>query len=306
MELPTDEDLTLGLDEVEIGLDNAHTDHLEQVDASKNKKKKIRGLILMHDVTRIKSTGEKTVVETMKMEYLLARMGRSFNLSLDVVYIIISPSHMHLGRRGYANLAQDMDEILDKAPNEESPNDALTQALGIPKYGRRVRGVGGFITPTVYFHQAKPRKSNKEKVLENVVKEKNGIATSVPPVSLTSKKKVVEEEEVIATRPMTKNEVKASRPMTKEVEVTSEPSNLPIQLKYLDMLKGALMIFQSQNNLKKTRKTTFWKAVKSFVIKDSNLSLPIAHTYPPFKHGYGTTKQQRRAQAMCMTMHVKV
>ncbi|KAL0539414.1 hypothetical protein IC582_023626 [Cucumis melo] len=63
MELPTDEDLTLGLDEVEIGLDNAHTDHLKQVDASKNEKKKTRGLTLMHDVTRIKSTGEKTVVE---------------------------------------------------------------------------------------------------------------------------------------------------------------------------------------------------------------------------------------------------
>ncbi|KAL0556179.1 hypothetical protein IC582_004689 [Cucumis melo] len=63
MELSTDEDLTLGLDEVEIGLDNAHTDHLEQVDASKNEKKKTRGLTLMHDVTRIKSTGEKTVVE---------------------------------------------------------------------------------------------------------------------------------------------------------------------------------------------------------------------------------------------------
>ncbi|KAL4030872.1 hypothetical protein IC575_009126 [Cucumis melo] len=63
MELPTNEDLTLGLDEVEIGLDNAHTDHLEQVDASKNENKKTKGLTLMHDVTRIKSTGEKTVVE---------------------------------------------------------------------------------------------------------------------------------------------------------------------------------------------------------------------------------------------------
>ncbi|KAA0051213.1 uncharacterized protein E6C27_scaffold1250G00120 [Cucumis melo var. makuwa] len=150
-----------------------------------------------------------------------------------------------MSRRGYANLAEDMDfgpanmwkkaqtkidegyinedaqqvaneidEILDKAPNEESPNDALTQALGTPKYG------------------------GQEKVLENVVKEKKGIAASVPPVSLTSKKKVVEEEEmkeeeVIATRSMTKNKVKASRPMTKEVEVTSEPSNLPIQLKYI-------------------------------------------------------------------------
>ncbi|KAA0066224.1 uncharacterized protein E6C27_scaffold21G002460 [Cucumis melo var. makuwa] len=302
---------------------------------------------------------------------------------------------------GYINedvqqVANEIDEILDKAPNEESPNDALTQALGTSEYGGRVRGVGGFITPTVYFHQAKSRKSKnvdatqqiidenetlrkrireleqkvqsiptskhgscskskvqkKEKGLENVVKEKKGIATSVPLASLTSKKKVVEEEEVkeeevIATTLMTKNEVKSSRPIKKEVEVTSEPSNLPIQLKYilryaervmvdgssfsfqlplelfgisrksyvlredvidfcnmqkvktlsmvayitdhwslviinpyddvvyhLDSLRTssrddikyvtnmALTIFQYQKNLKKTRKTTFWKAIK--------------------------------------------
>uniref|UniRef100_A0A9I9EGB1 Uncharacterized protein n=1 Tax=Cucumis melo TaxID=3656 RepID=A0A9I9EGB1_CUCME len=78
----------------------------------------------------------------------------------------------------------------------------------------------------------------QEKVLETVVKKKKGIATSIPLISLTSKKKVVEkekvqEEEVIATRSsISKNEVKVSRPMTKEVEVTSEPSNLPITLKY--------------------------------------------------------------------------
>ncbi|KAA0059909.1 uncharacterized protein E6C27_scaffold108G002120 [Cucumis melo var. makuwa] len=208
------------------------------------------------------------------------------------------------------------DEILDKAPNEESPNDALTQALGTPEYGGRVRGVGGFITPTVYFHQAKPRKSNKvdttqqiidenevlrkrireleqkvqsiptsehgscskskvqekEKFLENVVKEKKGIATSVPPVSLTSKKKVVEEEEVkeeevIATTPMTKNEVKSSRPMTKEVEVTSEPSNLPIQLKYIlryaerVMVDGSSFSFQLPLEL-------FGISRKSYVLRE--------------------------------------
>ncbi|TYK01407.1 hypothetical protein E5676_scaffold29G001050 [Cucumis melo var. makuwa] len=175
-------------------------------------------------------------------------------------------------------LATARDEILDKSPNDESSNDALSQTLGTLEYGRRVHGVGGFITPIVYFHQAKPRESNKvditqqiidenetlckrireleqkiqniltsehgscsksklqkkEKVLENVVKKNKEIATSIPPISLTSKKKVVEEEEVITTRPsISKNEVKALRPMTKEVEVTSEPSNLPIQLKYI-------------------------------------------------------------------------
>ncbi|KAL0549111.1 hypothetical protein IC582_013591 [Cucumis melo] len=66
MELPIDGDLTLGLDEVEIGLDNAHTNQLEHIDASKNEKKKTRGLTLMHDITRIKSAREKTVVEYNK------------------------------------------------------------------------------------------------------------------------------------------------------------------------------------------------------------------------------------------------
>ncbi|KAL0536308.1 hypothetical protein IC582_025252 [Cucumis melo] len=141
----------------------------------------------------------------------------------------------NMSRRGYANLAEDMDEIFDKSPNDESPNVALSQALGTPEYGGRVRG---------------------EKVLENVVKEKKEITTSVPSISPTSKKKVVEEEEVkeeevIVTRPsISKNEVKALRPMTKEVEVTSEPSNLPIQLKYIlryderVMVDGSSFLFQ--------------------------------------------------------------
>ncbi|KAA0064042.1 uncharacterized protein E5676_scaffold111G001210 [Cucumis melo var. makuwa] len=154
---------------------------------------------------------------------------------------------------------------------------------------------------------SKSKVQEKEKVLENMVKEKKEIATSVPLISLTSKKKVIEKEEVIATRSsISKNEVKASRPMTKEVEVTSDPSDLPIQLKCIlryaeKVLKyvfvdpslisaghstreiraqnlcsrlmtskqdqlvvafynpRALTIFQSQKNLKKTRKT-FWKA----------------------------------------------
>uniref|UniRef100_A0A9I9E738 Ubiquitin-like protease family profile domain-containing protein n=1 Tax=Cucumis melo TaxID=3656 RepID=A0A9I9E738_CUCME len=266
------------------------------------------------------------------------------------------------------------DEILDKSPNDESPNDALSQALDTLEYGGRVRGMGGFIAPTIYFHQAKPRKSNKvdttqqiidenealckrireleqkvqniptskhgscskskvqenmERVLENVVKEKKEIATSVRPTSLTSKKKVVKEdevkeEEVIVTRPsISKNKVKALRPMTKEVEVlilthyrfeevfklvivrlirarnlcsrlmTSKQDQLVVApynhgdrwslvvinpyddvVYHLDSLRTSsrddikyvtnmvLTIFQSQKNLNKTRKTTFWKAVK--------------------------------------------
>ncbi|KAA0058937.1 hypothetical protein E6C27_scaffold98G001140 [Cucumis melo var. makuwa] len=217
MELSTDEDLTLGLDEVEIGLDNAHTDHLEQVDASKNEKKKTRGLTLMHDVTRIKSTGEKTVVEYNENGIPIGENGhklqsfigscvhhhipithaswkgafvvdgrskkaimktagvsfRQFKSWLTTQYIIpfmdepqllIDPPSL------YAHIIDRPDEILDKAPN-----DALTQALGTPEYGRRIRGVGGFITPTVYFHQAKPRKSNKVDTTQQNIDENEAL-----------------------------------------------------------------------------------------------------------------------------------
>ncbi|XP_050936273.1 uncharacterized protein LOC127144405 [Cucumis melo] len=314
MELPTDEDLILGLDEVEIGLDNAHTDHLEQVDASKNEKKKTRGLTLMHDVTRIKSTGEKTVVEynengipigenghklqsfigscvhhhipithaswkvvpTELKEKICSMVERAFVVDgrskkaimktagvsfrqfkswlttqyiipfMDEPQLLIDPPSLYahiidkpvwqefvrsrmssefqklrreqqdrrkrskythnMSRRGYVNLAEDMDfgranmwkkartkkdggyinedlqqvaneidEILDKAPNEESPNDVLTQALGTPEYDGRVRGVGGFITPTIYFHQAKPRKSKKVDTTQQIIDENEAL-----------------------------------------------------------------------------------------------------------------------------------
>ncbi|KAA0043051.1 hypothetical protein E6C27_scaffold75G001380 [Cucumis melo var. makuwa] len=476
MELPTDEDLTLRLDEVEIGLDNAHTDHLEQVDASKNEKKKTRGLTLMHDVTRIKSTGEKTVVEYNENGIPIGENGhklqsfigscvhhhipithaswkgafvvdgrskkaiiktagvsfRQFKSWLTTQYIvpfmdepqllIDSPSlyaHIidkpvwqefvrsrmssefqklrreqqdrrkrskythNMSRRGYANLVEDMkkssfeeqdfgranmwkkartkkdggyinedvqqvaneiDEILDKAPNEESPNDALTQALGTPEYGGRVRGVGGFITPTVYLHQAKPKKSNKVDTTQQIIDENEALRKRIRELE-QKVQSIPASEHGSCSKSKVQEKVKPSRPMTKEVEVTSEPSNLPIQLKYIlryaerkvskyvfvdpslisaghstreirarnlcsrlmtskqdqlvvapynpwdhwslviinpyddvvyhlhslrtssrDDIKYvtnmALTIFQSQKNLKKTRKTTFWKAVK--------------------------------------------
>ena len=44
--------------------------------------------------------------------------------------------------------------------------------------------------------------------LENTIKVKKEIATNVPPISLTLKKNVVKEEELVATKPqISKNEV---------------------------------------------------------------------------------------------------
>ena len=58
---------------------------------------------------------------------------------------------------------------------DKSPNDALSQALGTPKYGSLVRGVSGFITPTIYFHKAKPRKSNKVDTTQKNIDENEAL-----------------------------------------------------------------------------------------------------------------------------------
>ena len=75
MELESDEDLALGLDKVKVGLDIANTDELEQVKAPKNEKRKTSGLALMHGVTRIRSIGEKTVVDYNKNGVTICENG---------------------------------------------------------------------------------------------------------------------------------------------------------------------------------------------------------------------------------------
>ncbi|KAA0054543.1 putative serine/threonine-protein kinase nek2 [Cucumis melo var. makuwa] len=52
--------------------------------------------------------------------------------------------------------------------NGHYSNDVLTQALGTKEHNGRVRGVGGYVTPTTYFHSIK--KTSKDEVnilLEN-------------------------------------------------------------------------------------------------------------------------------------------
>uniref|UniRef100_A0A9I9EJP3 Uncharacterized protein n=1 Tax=Cucumis melo TaxID=3656 RepID=A0A9I9EJP3_CUCME len=270
MELPTDEDLTLGLDEVEIGLDNAHTDHLEQVDASKNEKKKTRGLTLMHDVT----SNKKGSFE--EQDFGRANMWKKARTKKDGGYI----------NEDVQQVANEIDEILDKAPNEESPNDALTQALGTPEYGGRVRGVGGFITPTIYFHQAKPRKSNKVDTTQQII-DKNEALRKLFESGNKKFKASQHRNMVVAPREKSKRRYsysliidlkKVSKYVfvdqslisaghsTREIRARNLCSRLMTskqdQLVVAPYNPGALTIFQSQKNLKKTRKTTFWKAVK--------------------------------------------
>ncbi|KAL4026553.1 hypothetical protein IC575_014989 [Cucumis melo] len=67
---------------------------------------------------------------------------------------------------------EDVQEVVNRideisktcADKESSPNDVLTQALGTRESSGRVRGVGGFVTPSTYFHTAKRSKKRNEEI----------------------------------------------------------------------------------------------------------------------------------------------
>ncbi|KAM5552517.1 hypothetical protein ABKV19_027060, partial [Rosa sericea] len=65
----------------------------------------------------------------------------------------------------------------------EGTNDVLTLALGTPEHGGRVRGIGGFVTPTTYFHLPKRRKESIEAT----------VRVSVQKILLEEREKIVEE-----------------------------------------------------------------------------------------------------------------
>ncbi|TYK28664.1 putative serine/threonine-protein kinase nek2 [Cucumis melo var. makuwa] len=46
-----------------------------------------------------------------------------------------------------------------------SSNDVLTQALGTKEHNGRVHEVGGYVTPTTYFHSVKKTSKDEEDIL---------------------------------------------------------------------------------------------------------------------------------------------
>ncbi|KAA0037986.1 uncharacterized protein E6C27_scaffold36G001730 [Cucumis melo var. makuwa] len=49
--------------------------------------------------------------------------------------------------------------------NRHCSNDVLTQALGTKEHNGRVRGVGGYFTPTTYFHSVKKTSKDEANIL---------------------------------------------------------------------------------------------------------------------------------------------
>lgn len=82
MELGNDEDLKLGLNDVTMGVDNENMESKEDETPNKKKRQTWR-LTIMFDVTKIRSVGDKKMVE--------------YNDDwVPIVCITISQLHMHL------------------------------------------------------------------------------------------------------------------------------------------------------------------------------------------------------------------
>ncbi|KAL0536616.1 hypothetical protein IC582_025573 [Cucumis melo] len=52
--------------------------------------------------------------------------------------------------------------------NRHYSNDVLTQALGTKEHNGRVRGVGGYVTPTTYFHSIKKTSKDEANILVEI------------------------------------------------------------------------------------------------------------------------------------------
>ncbi|PRQ24318.1 putative transposase, Ptta/En/Spm, plant [Rosa chinensis] len=62
-------------------------------------------------------------------------------------------------------------QVSDGMLKVDGSNDVLTMALEISEHGGRVRGVGGYVTPTVYFNQPRRRRGNVEEAVRVSVKK---------------------------------------------------------------------------------------------------------------------------------------
>ena len=61
-------------------------------------------------------------------------------------------------------------QVKDGTLKVEGSNDVLTMALETSEHGGRVRGVGGFVTPSFYFNQPRRRRQSVEESIKESVK----------------------------------------------------------------------------------------------------------------------------------------
>ncbi|KAA0059822.1 putative serine/threonine-protein kinase nek2 [Cucumis melo var. makuwa] len=144
--------------------------------------KRQRGPTIMFDVTRIRSLGDKKVVRYNEDEAPIELKDKIFT-TVEVAFVIDPRSRKNVlqtaesssNKQGqYDNddiqqVVHKIDEISmntdSSSVNRHCSNDVLTQALGTKEHNGRVRVVGGYVTPTTYFHSVKKTSKDEANIL---------------------------------------------------------------------------------------------------------------------------------------------
>ncbi|KAA0055505.1 putative serine/threonine-protein kinase nek2 [Cucumis melo var. makuwa] len=105
----------------------------------------------------------KNVLQTAGISF------RQFKNWLTTKYIILhkdEPQLLQVPPEKYSFIDQNhWEEFVRSRLSETFQNDVLTQALGTKEHNGRVRGVGGYVTPTTYFHSVKKTSKGEANIL---------------------------------------------------------------------------------------------------------------------------------------------
>ncbi|KAA0052392.1 putative serine/threonine-protein kinase nek2 [Cucumis melo var. makuwa] len=188
-------------EELGVGELNATVEEIDTRNETKKELKRRRGPTIMFDVTRIKSLGDKKVVRYNEDGAPIGENGaklKSFigfatHYHVPITYTSWKSVPAELKDKIFTTVEfkswlitkyimsyKDEPQLLQVPPEKYSFieqnhwkeftlfDDMLTQALGTKEHNGLVRGVGGYVTPTTYFHSVKkPSKDEANILVEN-------------------------------------------------------------------------------------------------------------------------------------------
>ncbi|TYK14094.1 transposase [Cucumis melo var. makuwa] len=170
-----------------VGKLNATVEEIDTINEIPKELKRRRRPTIMFDVTRIRSLRDKKVVRynedgapielkdkiftTVEAAFVIDPRSTKNVLQTAVrpeKYSFIKQNHWEEFVR--SRLSETFrDEIAmntdSSSVNRHCSNDVLTQALGTKEHNGRVRGVGGYVTSTTYFHSVKKTSKDEANIL---------------------------------------------------------------------------------------------------------------------------------------------
>ncbi|KAA0045347.1 hypothetical protein E6C27_scaffold316G001260 [Cucumis melo var. makuwa] len=157
-------------EELGVGELNATVEEIDTRNETLKELKRQREPTIMFDVTRIRSLGDKKVVRYNEDETRICENGaklKSFigsatHYHVPVTYTSWKSVPIELKDKIFTTVE---DEISMNTDSSSVNRYYSTQALGTKEHNGRVRGVGGYVTPTAYFHSVKKTSKDEANIL---------------------------------------------------------------------------------------------------------------------------------------------